>query len=133
MDHEVEVLSNQLRERRGSERRVAKPVLEQESDHEVGELVGATGSGSLRDQARQAGAVVERLGLIEDGTGEPGRLSHRGDGGPVDANAAEHLVLDLHQVARVEELAVEEQGVGHEWHEENVTARYRAVYAAQPR
>ena len=75
MDHEVEVLSNQLRERGGSEQRVAKPVLEQEIDDEVGELVGVTGSGSLRDQARQAGAVVEHLGLIEDGTGEPERLS----------------------------------------------------------
>src|SRR4029077_5212492 len=50
---------------------------------------------------------------IEDGTGEPERLSRLGDGGPLDANAAKHLVLDLHQVARVEELAAEEQGVGH--------------------
>src|SRR5262249_43432970 len=82
-------------------------------DDEVGEFVGVTGSGSLRDQAGQAGAVVERLGLIEDGTGEPERLSHLGDGGPLDVNAAQHLVLDLYQVARVEELAAEEPGVGH--------------------
>ena len=58
MNHEAEVLPNQLRERRGSEQWVAKPVLEQEFDHEVGELVGLTRSGSLRDQARQAGAVT---------------------------------------------------------------------------
>ena len=113
MDHEVEVLSNQLRERGSSEQRVANPVLEQEIDDEVGELVSVTGSESLRDQARQAGAVVERLGLVEDRTRESERLSHLGDGGPLDANAAKHLVLDLHQVARVEELAPEEQGVGH--------------------
>src|SRR5262245_26830956 len=113
MDHQVEVLVNQLREGGGPEQRVAKPVLEQEFDDAVGELVGVTGSGSLRDQARQAGAVVERLGLIEDGTGEPERLGYRGDGGPLDANASEHLILDLDQVARVEELTAEEQGVGH--------------------
>ena len=88
-------------------------MLEQEIDHEVGELVGLTRSGSLRDQARQAGAVIERLGLIEDGTGEPERLSNLGDRDPLDANSAKHLILDLHEVARVEELAAEEQGVGH--------------------
>jgi hypothetical protein len=75
MNHEAEVLANQLRERGGSEQWVAKLVLEQEIDHEVGELVGLTRSGSLRDQARQAGAVIERLSLIEDGTGEPERQS----------------------------------------------------------
>ena len=113
MNHEAEVLPNQLQERRGSEQWVAKPVLEQEFDHEVGELVGLTRSGSLRDQARQAGAVIERLSLIEDGTGEPERQSNLGDRGSLDANTAKHLVLDLHEVARVEELAAEEQGVGH--------------------
>ena len=79
----------------------------------VGEFVGTSGARSLRDQAGQAGAVVERLGLIENGTREPERLNDLGDGGPLNANAAEHLVLDLHQVARVEELAAQEHGVGH--------------------
>src|SRR5262249_57134026 len=87
MDHQVELLANQLRERGGSEPRIAKPVLEQEIDDEVGEFVGMTGTGSLRDQARQAGAVVERPGLIEDGTGEPEGLSDLGDGGPLAAGA----------------------------------------------
>src|SRR5262245_8464346 len=64
MDHQVELLANQLRERGGSEPRIAKPVLEREIDDEVGEFVGMTGSGSLRDQARQAGAVGERPGMI---------------------------------------------------------------------
>src|SRR5208282_3959524 len=113
MDDQVEVLSNQLRERGGSEQRVTELMLDQKVDNEFGELVGTAGAGSLRDQAREAGAVEERLGLIEDGTGEPERLSHLGDGGPLDANAAKHFVLDLHEVARVEELAAEEQGVGH--------------------
>jgi hypothetical protein len=113
MDHDAEVLSNQLRERGGSEQRVAKPMLEQEIDHEVGELVGLTRSRSLRDQARQSGAMIKRLGLIEDGTGEPERLSSVGDRSTLDANAAKHLVLDLYQIAWVEELAVVEQGVGH--------------------
>jgi hypothetical protein len=88
-------------------------MLEQEIDHEVGELVGLTRSRSLRDQARQAGAMIKRLGLIEDGAGEPERLSNLADRSALDANAAKHLVLDLHQIARVEELAVVEQGGGH--------------------
>jgi len=113
MDDQIEVLSNQLRERGGPEQRVTELVLEQEGDDELGELVGTAGAGPLGDQARQAGAVEERLGLIEDGTGEPERLSHLGDGGPLDANAAKHFVLDLHEVARVEELAATEQGVGY--------------------
>jgi hypothetical protein len=113
MNHQVEVLSDQLRERASPEQRVAELMLEQELDDEFGELVGTAGAGSLRDQARQAGAEEERLGLIEDGTGEPERLRHLGDGGPLDANAAKHLVLDLNEVARVKELAAEEQEVGH--------------------
>ena len=31
----------------------------------------------------------------------------------LDVHAAQHLVLDLHQITRVEELAAVEQGVGH--------------------
>jgi len=113
MDHQVEVLADQLRERGSPKQRVTKLMLEQEVDNELGELVGTAGAGPLGDQARQAGAVEERLGLIEDGTGEPECLSHLSDGGPLDASAAKHFVLDLHEVARVEELAAEEQGVGH--------------------
>jgi len=113
MDYHVELLSNQLRERGGSEQRVAELVLEQEIDDGVGEFVGVSGARALRDQAGQAAAVVERLSLIENGTGEPERLSGVGDGGPIRTNAPEHLVLDLHQVARVEELPAQEHGIGH--------------------
>ncbi len=113
MDDQVEVLSNQLREREGSKQRGAELMLEQKVGNELGELVGTAGAGSLGDQAWQAGAVEERLGLIEDGTGEPERLRHLSDSDPLDTNAANHFVLDLHEVARVEEFAPEEQGGGH--------------------
>jgi len=113
MDDQVELLSNQLREHRGSQERVAELVLDQEFDDGVGEFVGASGARALRDQAGQASAVVERLGLVENGTREPERVHDLGDGGPLHTNAAEHLILDLHQVARVEELAAQEHGVGH--------------------
>ena len=69
-------------ERGGSEQRVAELVLEEEVDDGVGEFVGMSGSRALRNQARQAGAVVERLGLIEHGTGKPERLDDLGDGDP---------------------------------------------------
>ena len=58
MDYQVELQSNQLRERRGSQERVAELVLEQEFDDGVGEFVGASGARALRDQAGQACAVV---------------------------------------------------------------------------
>ena len=113
MDDQVELLSDQLRERGGSQERVAELVLEQELDDGVGEFVGTSGARALRDQAGQASAVVEGLGLVENGTREPERRNNLGDGSPFHANAAEHLILDLHQVARVEELAAQEHGVDH--------------------
>jgi hypothetical protein len=53
------------------------------------------------------------LGLVENGTREAERVHNLGDGGPLHTNAAEHLILDLHQVAGVEELAAQEHGVDH--------------------
>jgi hypothetical protein len=58
MDYQVELLSNQLRERRGAQQGVAEVVLEQEFDDRVGEFVGVSGARALRDQAGQASAVV---------------------------------------------------------------------------
>ena len=57
MDDQVELLSNQLRERGGSQERVAELVLEQEFHDRVGEFVGTSGARALRDQAGQASAV----------------------------------------------------------------------------
>src|SRR5271157_6303216 len=64
MDHKVELLPQHLRERGGSQQGVVKLVLEQEIDDGVGELVGVSRSGALGNQARQASAAEERLGLI---------------------------------------------------------------------
>jgi hypothetical protein len=113
MDDEVELVSNQLRERGSSQQRITELVLDQEFDDGVGEFVRASGARALGDQAGQASTLVKPLGLVENRTREPERLNDLGDGGPLHANAAEHLVLDLHQVARIEELAVLEHGVDH--------------------
>jgi hypothetical protein len=113
MDDQVELLSEQLGERGGPQPRVAELVLEQELDDGVREFVGTSGARALGDQAGQASAVVERLGLVENGTREPERRNDLSDGSPFHANAAEHLILDLHQVARVEEVAAQEHGVDH--------------------
>jgi hypothetical protein len=113
MDDQIELLSDQLRERGGSQERVAELVLEEELDDGVREFVGTSGARALRDQAGQASAAVERFGLVENGAREPERRNDLGDGGPFHANAAEHLILDLHQVARVEELAAPEHGIDH--------------------
>jgi hypothetical protein len=113
MDREIELLSQQLRECVGANHRIAELLLEQEFDDGVGQLVSVPGTGTLGDQARQAAAVVQRLGLIEHGTGDPERRGDYGDGSALDVSAAEHLVPDLHEVARVEELAALEQGISH--------------------
>src|SRR5271157_420247 len=69
----------QLRERGGSDQRVAELVLEQEFDDGVGEFVGASGARALRDQAWQAGAVVERLPESSGDMRVPGTPESSGD------------------------------------------------------
>jgi len=96
MDREVELRSEQVCQRWGSERRVAKLMLEEKIDDGFRELVGLSGSRALRDQARQTSAVEECLGLIEDGARKPKPPNGLGDRCPVDLNTAKHLVLDLH-------------------------------------
>jgi hypothetical protein len=71
MDREIELRSQQLRQRGGAEHRVVELVLEEEVDDGVGQFVGMPGSRALRNQARQTGAVVERLGLVEHRTRKP--------------------------------------------------------------
>ena len=71
-------------------------------------LVRTAWTALLGHQPRNAGLVEARLGLV---VGRPrdavlvGRVRHRG---VLDRDAAQHLVLDLHGVARIEELALPE-------------------------
>jgi hypothetical protein len=63
-------------------------------------------------QPRDTGLGKDRSRLIERGARKAkggGGLTH---GSPFDLDPAEHLVLDLGQIARVEELVAGEQGIG---------------------
>ena len=74
-------------------------LQEEDVDDRVREFVGMSRPKALRNQARQTSAVVERLGLIEHGTGKTERSHGLGDGRAFHLNAANHLILDLHEVA----------------------------------
>ena len=76
------------------------------------QLVRALGSWLLRQQPAESRNLEGRLCLIERRTREAERRGALGDRPRVDPHAPEHLVLDLHEIARVEEVGALEQGVG---------------------
>src|SRR5579863_1552941 len=78
--------------------------------HDLGsQLVAAARSALFWKQARQAGLLKRGPGLIERRPGESKGFRRRTDGLLVDSDLTEHLVLDLDQVLRVEEIAVLKQ------------------------
>ena len=80
-----------------------------EGDNFVGQFVGTTWSRPLADQTGQASLLKRFLSVIEQGPREPERCRCLGDRHPIDLGSAEHFVLDLYQVARVEELVGAEE------------------------
>ena len=76
-----------------------------EGDHLVGELVRPPRARAGPAPAPASPPRVDRRGgLIERRAGEPERRRRAAHRLPVDPHPAHHLVLDLHQVAGVEEL-----------------------------
>jgi hypothetical protein len=72
-------------------------------DDLLGELVRSLGSWSLRQQRRQTALFEEGSGLVEARSGEAEICRRPGCLSTFLMDAAQHLVLDLDQVARVEE------------------------------
>ena len=86
--------------------------LEQDSHRFVVELVGPLRPALVRKQSRQAFALEHRLSDIEDRARQAkglGRLHHST---ALLLDAAQHLVLDLHQIVRIEERAVAKERIG---------------------
>jgi hypothetical protein len=80
-------------------------------DDSIGELVGPFRARALGQEAGQAGGLVGGLGFVEGRAREAealGSLAHRR---AVLPDAPQHLVLDLNQVARVEEAVVRPEGL----------------------
>ena len=87
--------------------------LEQDGHRFVVELVGPLWSALARQQPWQALALEQLLSDIEDRAGQTkglGRLHHCTT---LLLDAAQHLVLDLHQIVRIEECAVAKERIGH--------------------
>src|SRR5712691_8622711 len=86
--------------------------LEQDSHRFVVELVGPLRPALAWQQSRQALALEQCLSDIEDRAGQTkclGCLHHRTI---FLLDAAQHLVLDLHQIVRIEERALLEERIG---------------------
>ena len=85
----------------------------QEGEDIVVDLVRTARPRLCRHQSGDPGRVEVRLGLIVGRPGDAvfvGRLRHRHF---VDGDAAQHLVFDLHDIVRIEELAGAELRVAH--------------------
>src|ERR1700694_981334 len=89
-----------------------QPRLQEGQDLAV-DLVGAAWARLLWDQSRNPGGLAVRLGLVVGRSGNAilvGSLRHRRI---VDGDATQHLVLDLHGVVRIEELASQKLWIAH--------------------
>ncbi|MDI6773570.1 MAG: hypothetical protein QME77_13440 [bacterium] len=112
MDRDAESLLDQPYEVLEAQLRLPCERLPQRRHHIRRNLVGPPRSGLLGQQRRQASRRVGRLHLVVRRSRQAEARRAVADRLPVYADPAQHLVLDLHQVARVEELARGECLVG---------------------
>jgi hypothetical protein len=110
---EAEFLADHLGQLACPDRFAGHNALPQEGEHLALNFVRAAGAAFFGNQARNAGLVEVRSGLV---IGRPrdailvGRLRHRS---VLDGNTAQHLVFDLHSIARIEEVTFAELRVAH--------------------
>ena len=97
-----------------------------EGEHLFGELVRSSWPRALGHERRQPALIERRLRGIERLAREPERISRARDLLALDAHAADHLVLDLHQIARVKELRRGERLIG-----DRLRSRVEAARLAQ--
>src|SRR5216683_4962669 len=113
MNLDVELPADQLRQFPSANGFAwGQPRLQEGQDLAV-DLVGAAWARLLWDQSRNPGGIEVRLGLIVGRSGHAilvGSLRHRRI---VDGDATQHLVLDLHGVVRIEELASPKLWIAH--------------------
>jgi hypothetical protein len=84
-----------------------------ERHHLGGELVGTLRAALLRQQSGEPLLRKRRFGLIERGTGNTKESCGLGLLHALEADLTEHLVLHLHQIARIEEAFALEPGRPH--------------------
>jgi len=113
MHREAEPGFDLARQPPGVHRTLAREVLLDEGHHLGGELVGPLGSALPGEKAGEPGPGEGGLRLIEGRTRHPEERRGLGFGGAFAAHLAQHLVLHLHSIARIEEAAVLEPGGAH--------------------
>jgi hypothetical protein len=104
MDLALEALEHSLDQICWTQGRLHSQQLLEELHDLRAQFVRAPGSGLLRQQPAESSKLEGRLCLIERRTREAERRGALGDRPRIDPNAPEHLVLDLHEIARVEEV-----------------------------
>ncbi len=85
--------------------RICGSLLGNELQNLGGQLVAALRATLVRNQAEQTVLLKGCLRLIERRARKPESVGGLADGAFVDVNLAQHLVLDLHPVGGIEEVA----------------------------
>ena len=112
MHDDTELLLNPRDQFVGRQRRGCRALLEHEVQDGRRKFVRSVRATLAGNQSRKALLRNRTLGLIERRPRQPERRSRFGDGSFVDLYTAEHLVLHLQQVLRIEEVGRLEQGIG---------------------
>ena len=84
--------------------RVALPPALHKIEHLIGTLVSSFGTAAAGNQSWQPLLLEGRFSQIECLPAHSEALGHLGYGSTLQAVAAQHLVLDLHSIARIQEL-----------------------------
>src|SRR6185437_13913096 len=104
-------LLNGLGQLFGRKRRILGLLLDHKIHYFAGQLVPSLRATFVREQAEHTILLKSRLRLVEGGARKSESARSFADGLLIHVNLAEHLVLDLQQVVRIEEIAVLKQRV----------------------
>lgn len=108
----LEPLADGLGQLLGSQGSICGSLLSNELHNLAGQLVAALRAAFERNQAEESFLLKGRLRLIKRWARKSEGIRGLADGSFVEVNLAQHLVLDLHEIFGIEEVAVLEQRTG---------------------
>jgi hypothetical protein len=104
VDVEPKASVNPGQQRPDAERRVLRALRHHKGHHGVVEFVGAVWPAFSRHQTGDSPLLEGGLGLIERRARDPKRVGGARHGRPLDVHLAEHFVLHLHEIPRIEKV-----------------------------
>ena len=113
MDRDVEAVPDGRRHAGPRGRLVLRAPALHEGQDVLGALVGALGPARPRQEPGDPAGGEGRVRQVEGLAARPEGRGHGRDGPTVDAMAAQHLVLHLDVIPRIEELMLRERLVPH--------------------